>query len=529
MILSIYTTMREIKFEYRRLHWCVLAALIFVFSAPSFAAAAPGDVVNCTAPMNISDSPGYTSADPLVLGDPAGGAHLFWSERVQGQPNASPDVPDTLMYSYYDGQTWSTPVDLFLSPRNVFNRQISSPKGILDEQGTIHLVWTGPDYRLYYSSALAAAAGSAHGWRRQYLLARDHNGAQYSADIAMTSPDTVHVLYGSGTGGGALDDNRTNRAVTYVRSNDGGDSWSNPVDIFTFSSPASGASNIRLLAAPSGPLYATWTEWDQSGNGQAIYFTRSLDDGRTWDEPTVLDRRTGDEYERDWTNLEALGADRLIAMWEGGYRAYPQAQYSQDGGQSWSKPIDTFYWLIADNGPAQFVRDSANRLHIFLMRRIREGFDDRCNIFPNCPQDGDTNGIWHSIWDGDTRWREPSPVLFTGHNYVSAALVGGNKVVMASFGYGDPDVHVFECSIEGVEPIAGRPWPTPTLAPTATPNPTVRQETIAAVGTPAPPSNALISPAPAPTGGGTSLPILLGVLPAAAVVLVAMLAGQLRR
>ena len=215
-------------------------------------------------------------------------------------------------------------------------------------------------------------------------MADDQSGTQYSVDIAYEPPHTLHVIYASGSGGAALGDLRTNRAVSYVRSEDGGDSWSEPVDIFTFSDPGRGASNMRLLVNPPGTIYATWTEWDVSGNGQAIYFARSVDNGSTWQQPVILDQRKDDDYERDWTSLAVLDKDTLLAFWEGGYRAYPQSQVSADGGVTWSKPVDTFYWLIADNGFVEMARDSADRLHAFLPRRIREGFEAVCTNFPGC-------------------------------------------------------------------------------------------------------------------------------------------------
>ncbi len=477
----------------------VLSALL----QPGVAAAGPGDVTGCTMPINLSNTPGYASADPLLLADPAGVVHLFWAERVLGQPDAQPNVPDTLLYSRWENGRWSAPLDLFFSPRNVFNKRISGPSAVLDSAGTIHLIWQGPDYRLYYSSAPAAAAASARSWRPQQLVTVDQSGTQYSADIAFGPPNTLHMLYGSGTGGAMPSDNRTNRAVTYIRSDDGGDTWSDPVDIYTFTDPSHGASNVRLLADPSGAVYATWTEWDSSGNGQAIYFARSSDSGTSWDPAVVLERRVGDEYERDWTALAKLDDDQLVALWEGGFRAYPQAQYSFNDGGAWSQPVDTFYWLIADNGFAEFERDSSGRLHVFLPRRIREGYEDRCNSFPGCTGDG--NALWHSVWEGETRWREPRPAgdflaENIGGNYTSAVITGGNRLMAAWFLYAETELMLMECRIEGAEEIAAQPWPSPTTTPA--PSPTLQP--IATVTLPAP--TAFPTPPPITASGFTGAP-----------------------
>jgi hypothetical protein len=67
--------------------------------------------IRWSAPVNISNSQGFTSKDPFLLADYFGIAHLFWAEKI---PNSSPsDEPDTLMYAQWDG-TRSKPIDIFL-------------------------------------------------------------------------------------------------------------------------------------------------------------------------------------------------------------------------------------------------------------------------------------------------------------------------------------------------------------------------------------------------------------------------------
>ncbi len=476
-----------------RLWLIAILASLLVFFAPALAHAAPGDVDQCSAPFNISNSPGFTSTDPFLLADPSGVVHLFWAEKVMGEADTPPMIPDAVMYAAWDGEAWSEPVDIFLSPGDMANRRIGAPQAVLDEQGVIHLIWIGPDFTMYYSSANATQAGSAHAWRKPVLLASDQSGTQFSMAIAWEAPQTLHLAYASGSGGAALGDKRTNRAISYVRSDDGGTTWSEPFDIFTFSDPARGGSNVRLIAGEPGQLYASWTEWDLSGNGQAIYFARSMNSGVTWDQPVLLDERDELDYERDWTNLAVLDEQRLVALWEGGFRAYPQTQYSTDGGGTWSQPIDTFYWLIADNGFAQFVRDSAGRTHVFLLRRIREGFEEKCNLFPGCANTG--AAIWHSVWEAETRWREPAPLLYSEDNYLTVATNGGYQVLLAWSAILDPEVKVMHCQIESAPAIAA--VPPPTHMPTPQPGPTVANIVGEPVTTPLlAPAQVALEPAP---------------------------------
>ena len=515
----------------------VICLLIFVW--PGEAAAGPGDVVNCSAPYNISNSAGYSSVDPFLLADPAGLVHLFWAERKTGEPDAIPNVPDSLMYAVWNGEVWSEPIDIFISPPENFNKKIAGIRAVIDDQGIIHLVWLGPDDTFFYSSARADKARSGRAWRQPVKMANDQTGTQYSIDLAYEPPQTIHILYGR-----SQEDDL--RSISYVRSDDGGYRWSELIDVHIFTDPERGASNTRLLVTGPNQIYASWTEWDTSGNGQGVYVTHSLDGGQTWDFPVLLDERTGNEYERDWMTLAVLDENQMIAFWEGGFRAYPQAQYSYDGGLTWSEPIDTFYWLIADNGYINMVRDSAGRMHAFLPRRVREGYDSKCLELPGCANTDSGDALWHSVWEGGTHWREPQPVggftypsitgdlASVGGNYISVAFNGGNEFVTAWFDYTYFELMVMQCEIEDAPAVAPQPWPAPTPTPTMTPT-SMPEESVSPVGNTPEPTRPLApadSDLPQSDENGTDvnpgLPVLLGVIPALALIMAIALFQQFR-
>jgi hypothetical protein len=482
----------------------------------------PGDVVNCSPIRNMSNTPDYSSVDPLILADSAGVVHLFWTERVTGSPDDIANTPDAILYSAWNGESWSPPIDLFLSPAEIYNRRTNAVRGVIDDEGNIHLTWIGPENTFFYSSAHAAYANQATAWRPPVYIAQDQSGAQYSGDINFMSPDTLHIVYGRDP-----EDSR-NQTIVHIRSTDGGQTWSEPQTIYTVPYVERGASNIRVWVNPPDKVYATWTEWDLSGNGQANFFARSLDNGQTWEEPVMLDERQGFEYERDWTTLAATGENDLIAFWEGGYRAYRQAQYSYDGGATWSDPIDTLDWLIADNGFAEFVRDGAERLHLFVFQRIREGNEDRN------PYNGEGNGLWHSAWEGGTTWRQPQIVGEPNlGNFATVAVRGGNELFAAWFSYLDLEVSVIQCQFHDTPAIPLQPWSeVPPMPVYVTVEPTAVIET----ATPAPtPTTVTAGPASfsstaAPTADPGSA-ILVGVVPAFFIVaiIVVVVGWQKRR
>lgn len=431
----------------------VLFATMIVVTSPiaTQTQAQSGEIVWSEA-INISNSPELTSTDPFLLADPAGGAHLFWAERAGTGAALN---PDTVMYSYWDGENWSRPIDIFFSPESDGNPIVGYPHALMDDNGRIHLFWlTEPNYPYYalkYSSVEASQARFAAAWEPPVQLADDLTGSKYSIQIAYTPPDTLHLIYSAGAQGNRPSEDRT---VRYMRSTDLGETWSEPLDLFTSPVLLWGTSDTRLISVSPGNLYASWTLWDDDGNGFQIYFTRSRDNGLTWDTPIVLAENRGDEYERDWNNLVPLDKNLLMAMWEGGWRAYRQAQYSTDGGATWSEPIDTFPKLIGDNGFVEFAQDSNGTWHAFVAQRLREGTE--------LATLSDDVSLWHSVWQGGPSWSDPTPAISgaVAKNMTNpkVTIVNGNRIVAVWYGSQIYEIMVMTGVIPDAPALPPKPW-----------------------------------------------------------------------
>ena len=361
------------------------------------------------------------------------------------------------MYAVWDGVTWSSPVDIRFSPPAAGNQLLIYPHAVMDDIGQIHLFWIEqpnfPNYTLYHSYAYANEAYSARAWSAPRMITEDLTATKYSIHIASRPNGELHLVHARVRTGFLPPEDR---AVAYLRSDDRGLSWSEPIDIWSVPDPERGASDTRMLLDDPGKVYITWTEWDGTGNGQAVYFARSLDNGNTWDRPVRLSERVGDEYERDWAQLALLGEDQLVVMWEGGFRAYRHAMYSNDGGVTWSEPIDTFPWLIGENGFVEFAYDSTGKLHLFIAQRVREGYIER----------GTREGLWHSVWEGGMRWREP---ILTGGNESmvnpKVVIVGGNQVVATWYAPPIYEIKVITGKIQNAPEILPQPLPSATPSP----------------------------------------------------------------
>lgn len=417
---------------------------------PSLFAQDASEIMRWGEPQNMSRSPDAASGEPFVLGDPTGQAHLFFTEKTSDSPS---NLPDTIMYSNWDGKSWSEPVDIFYAPLDYTIHSLGL-QAILDDKGYIHLIWMAepnfPNFTLFYSSAHASEAGNAGSWSTPVPLAEDLSGTNFGIAIAKGSNGHFHVLYARVQQGNFPPENR---AVTYLRSEDGGKSWTEPLDLYTIPELNRGASNTRLLVDGADKVFATWSEWDESGNGQRVYFIRSMDGGVTWDKPVLLAKRVGVEYERDLPNLVKLG-DKIGAVWEGGFRAYRQAQYSDDNGETWTEPVEIFPGLIGDNGYAMFVEDSLGRVHLFHAQRIREGN-------PRGHYGAEGSALWHSMWDGNSLWQRPYVITDLNATIVTADIFAGNQIVITWVTNDDDEVRTIVGEVMDAPSTLQPPWPDP--------------------------------------------------------------------
>jgi hypothetical protein len=266
-------------------------------------------------------------------------------------------------------------------------------------------------------------------------------------------------------------------------------------------------------------VYASWSEWDKSGNGQAVYFARSLDNGEIWEEPIRLAERVSPEYERYWTNMILLGPNQIVAMWEGGYRAYRYAMYSSDSGATWSEPIDTFPYLIGENGFIETERDSLGRIHLFVAQRVREDHPER----------GKHIGMWHSLWMGGNVWQEPA--LAWGDIPMvnpKVAIVGGNQVVAAWYSNENLEVMAMNGLILDAPSVAPEVLPTaePTFQPTLTPTlliPTRTPRALSSAGLPGEPGEGL------PVTTNPMVMVMIGLVPAVLLIGVILTLRSMKR
>jgi hypothetical protein len=362
-----------------------------------------------------------------MAGDRAGNVHVLWVEDSGGETNnllfnadGTPQLDfrgrhinllaesgNTLSYTRWDGQKWLIPTEVQVSSAG----RLNFPSAAVDTRGILHVIWfagPGREQDMFYSSAPADSAEQLRSWSQPVILTGDILTAYYPSTLTADSTGGLHIAYYQV---GA------NPGVFSISSFDGGQSWEDPVQIyanFSTTGDEDGSMPVRLMVDAEDRLHATWTRYDLSGNGKAVYYAQSLDQGQTWSEPFEVATWRNGLYEMDWLSAGVSG-DEIHLVWEGGERAFTNERVSYDGGLTWTEPQRIMNRLVGENGYAELVTDSAGGVHLIVVKRI------------------DGNGIivygpWYSTFENGF-WKSPymigvpSPSLYDQISQMQASTV----------------------------------------------------------------------------------------------------------
>lgn len=382
-------------------------------------------------PVTVSRPESFSSAPTLVT-DPAGNVHLFYTEYLEVNHQFQSLVPETdvIMYSRWDGNAWSPPMDVLPSPDG---SSIIASTAVADHHGQIHFLWFTSYNVLYYSRVFSANAGSAKAWTSPMPLATGLPTHQIPAAIAVDSANTLHTLY---TPGNPPYD------VAYVRSKDSGNTWSPPISLYSDINIPNlldlVASSVAFSIGDDDVLHAGWTLNNREGFGEYIIYTRSEDRGQSWAPPTIIATRGNEDYEADWLALKAQKDGQIVLVWAG--RGYPPGRsyrVSHDNGHTWEPPIPFMPGLVGETENIRIVADTYGNAHLFTPARSSNA------------ELAYGSGMRHLCWDGSV-WTSPEllpgppekPVYYGG--LATAATVRlGNEFFVAYHDQGKGSVEVF--------------------------------------------------------------------------------------
>lgn len=488
------------------LMWMVSWIILLV--ASGIPVQAQSEAPGWTPPINLFETEGRAS-EAEVIADPFGVVHVFWA---YGAPNAEDEgSAQAIYYTQLQNSSWSKPVDVLISPGG---RVARMPAVAVDADGYLHVVWSGSN-AIFYSRAYAPEAGSASGWTSPEALISGVGALEPA--IAVGPDKTLYVVW-----------SQTNAGLVFMRSDDGGHTWSEPQSIFTAEGNNELARWGRIAVDDTGRLHVvfTYTVNDPERrygrpDANLLYYLQSDDRGATWSEPFRVTR----EPDFGEINVATFGQNTVHLVWNG--RAGRNGRYhrwSEDGGKTWSDIVEVLppapQSPIGDGGLTGFpalAMDASGALH---MVSATGGGDYYFRW---------ANGVWSSPvlispgikGDGVTRTNNSL-------EQPSAAIGQGNQLHIV-FHDGFERIWYTGRRIDAAyQPPRPAP-PAPAAPLTATAALAANPSVSASTGSPPTPTLPPTAQAAPPANSSPFIPILIGILPAVVLVGFVVLVYRTRR
>jgi hypothetical protein len=402
-------------------------------------------------PYRLSSEAGKASEGYLAA-DQYGYVHCFWTETLFDNKRW------VIKYSRFDGATWSKPNDIYGT-----DTEIRNVAPFVDQQGILHIAWgeglVGP---AYYTYAPANNALSAQNWAKPIQI----NVPARVVFLRVDSRGVIHILY--------IDQTEEEAGVYYIRSEDKGITWSEPVWLDPDILPDHIPDSLNFELDENDGLHVVWMYGSREENVRPdwVRYTHSLDGGHTWSQPILIDQYN-EETDHNLTTagpIMKVQGQTVHVIWAAGSLPYRYHRFSTDAGLTWSAPVQIFGELHGQAFDGLAV-DRSGRVHFFGQIR-----------YPM--------GIYHAYWD-QTQWSIPSLVYLISvdgsgedvgdrvhaHHTLPVIRAGNQLVLTFADGPTEPNRRLFVMyrTMDDILPLENMPTPVPTATPVPMSSPTPSQ------------------------------------------------------
>jgi len=335
---------------------------------------------------------------PYMIADKNRTIHAFASQMV------GEDTPQlAIVYSKWNAANgWSLPVDIILSPI----KEARIMGAFLDNAGMMHVIFFGgeePSGSIYYSQGPAVRAEQTSAWMTPALIGK-YALIPNSAALIGDGNKKLVVIYSGNLSGFP--------GVFSIVSNDGGNSWSDPIPVFLTKDPGLQPYGLQLSLGKNGILHAVWYVVNNKGNNVSAYYANFDMNSDQWHVLIQLAEGFGIDVGMGISNMSVIEYDqKVFVVYNNGIppNGVPPAEWmiiSRDYGATWSDPIRPFPQHVGRNGIISLLIDGDNKLHMF--------FADRIPFFINGAY-SQNFGIYQSTWLGD-RWSGAEEVFGSGQH-----------------------------------------------------------------------------------------------------------------
>jgi len=293
-------------------------------------------------PVLVSESAG-TATLPEIVTDDQGRVHALWSQPLESNVSRT-----AIYYAQWNGERWSSPQPTLALPSG----SIVQLELAVSNDGRLIAVWLSETGEIIFRQVDIDRVTSAEDWSAPIVLP-SLNSKVGHADLALEGDGTIIVAFSIPV--------NENRGIYLTRSEDMGESWQEPILVFDgIDAGWDVVGEPDVVVSGDDVLHLLWAKQILLADGvtaQALYYTRSVDQGETFDEPQIVA-----EAPVGWFGLVRGGATAVHRFWQ--EQTAPSTiirhDYSVDGGRNWSDPL----LLSTSPGPVSITADSSGQLHV---------------------------------------------------------------------------------------------------------------------------------------------------------------------
>jgi hypothetical protein len=276
---------------------------------------------------------------------PTGQVYLAWRER-----NANKDDTRILVTRSLDGgRHWDeTPHKLAVGDH------LGPPHLQAGPDGALYVAWVGGDEsRRVLEVATSRDSGGTFAptpARLQPVFTESDRGIT-NPRLATDDKGRVYAVWEEAT------KRKGDSGIYLSRSEDHGRTWSEPILVSRPGEDSHGSHAPRIATAPDGQIYLIWEQFDprtvrlegrtEWPTDRMIYFTRSLDGGRTWlSRPIRLSQPDPMSFRQRKSFAAQIASDRRGHVYvafiegEGAHARRLMVLHSADSGATWAEPTE---------------------------------------------------------------------------------------------------------------------------------------------------------------------------------------------
>ena len=283
-------------------------------------------------PTFIFSSQDKLLSDPVLLTGPNGLLHAFWiANELDSVAGSKADI----YYTSWDGNSWSRQVPM-LHLDTTLADQLS---GVFDRENGPFLLWRNQETNTYFYSAVRSDDILFPGeWSVPQVLLEPEALISHPAPY-LDNNGVINVIYATPLNEG--------RGIYLLRTADSGKTWSTPIPVVdAVAENWETVDRPTLAQTTNGDLHVAFTVYSLQPEpaAQALYHTRSGDDGETWSDAELIV-----EGDIRWSQVVAIDSQTVLIAWQEqeGDEVQLWSQQSMDGGVKWEEPL-----LILDSSTA---------------------------------------------------------------------------------------------------------------------------------------------------------------------------------